>query len=139
MCDANQILVILGCIFIGYFTLHLIIEDIMFAVKYCKKTNNSGELTVLEQKTITTIVLKLFEIVSTAVTGYYDCFKTCWTASLDCMKFILEKYIEFLQELCRYLLSWPSNIIVSTASVIIVSIIPIILYVILLFNFDNKN
>jgi|LakMenEpi02Apr12_1017379.scaffolds.fasta_scaffold00905_2 hypothetical protein len=130
MCDANQVLVIFGCIFIGYFTLHLIIEDIMFAIKYCRKINNSGELTVQEQKTVTIIILKLFETVSIAVTGYYDCFKTCWTTSLDCMKFILEKYIDFLQELCKYLLIWPTNIILSTASVIIVGIIPIILYVI---------
>jgi hypothetical protein len=130
MCDANQVLVILGCIFIGYFTFHLIIEDIIYVIKYLKKINNSGELTVQEQKTSTIIVLKLFETVLTAVTGYFDCFKTCWIASLECMKFILEKYIDFLQDLCRYLLLWPTNIVVSTASVIIVGIIPIILHVI---------
>ena len=129
MTQIDDSLKIVSIIFIGSLVLEIFIYQILVINKYCRKSSTTNDLTISEQHTFSRISIKLFEVVSTAVTGYYECFTICWTKSLECLTTIMLAYITFLTLLCKDLLVWPTSLIVSISSVIIVSILPILMYI----------
>jgi hypothetical protein len=129
MTQIDDVLKIICCIFLATLILDIWIFQLLIIIKYCRKTSAINDLTISDQQTISHVSIKLLEIVSAAVTGYYGCFTTCWNKTLESLTTIILAYITFLTALCKDLLSWPASIILSISAVFIVSIIPIIFYV----------
>lgn len=118
--------------FIAYLFIHLLCEDILLIIKYCRIRSNVSNLTVesQEQRTVVTIFIKICDIVSRSVDGYFTTFTACWTKSLECLETIMCAYFKLLEFLIEKLLLWPTNLIMGIASVIIVGFIVTSFYVI---------
>lgn len=80
----------------------------------------TDDLSYIESKTIVTICLKICDIVLKSVMGYCYIFQACWISSVNCLKDVMLAYIAFLGVLCDKMLSYPTCVFASCASVMII-------------------
>ncbi len=94
---------------LGYFIFHLLLSDILVLCRlFTRKPDD--DLSDIESKTITTICVKLCDIVLKCVMGYFYIFQECWIASTNCLEKVMLAYIAFLDKLVTKMLEYPTCI-----------------------------
>lgn len=107
--------------FLVYVLLHLIIDDVLLVLKFMKKSDNQecthDNLNIEETRTLVKIFNKICDITLQSVLGYFDCFKTCWLASVECLEKVMSKYIDFLDSLAKTFLHYPTCLITCFSAI----------------------
>lgn len=134
-------------IFLLYLTFHLLLEDFIFVFQKIRTPrpsssspplhNNEDEtrpLTPEEQRTITTVVIKICDITLICVERYFDAFIQCWTSTLMCLEHLLIAYMNLLQSISTVLTQYPTCKYTCTTSVLCLGIVAIIIWILTPYN-----
>lgn len=112
--------------------IHLILDDILLIMNYCKNRNtevSENTLTNEEQRIVIKLSFKILDVVLQCVMGYFDTFKTCWVKCVDCLQIVMLKYIDFLDNLCKNILEYPTCIYTCCSAVLVTAISCVMLWI----------